>query len=220
LKTLFYILVFIIYSSVAAQSYKSQYNHIGLQGQYVFLNINTSNFNMEQGSGFLAGLSQRGAYFNNFDLIYGVDFIQASSKLRTRDLTNKAQEVNFTTTGAQIKLLLSYLILAENLTVEFGPVLQINSALKLQNEDQKRYIIEGYDSLRAEDIQEWSRLNGMILGGFSAGIDNVRFIARYQYGVTNALKKLNKENLENKDPAAINFKGNLSLITAGIVFYL
>ena len=91
---------------------------------------------------------------------------------------------------------------------------------KLQNEDQKKYIIEGYDSLRAEDIQEWSRLNGMILGGFSAGIDNVRFIARYQYGVTNALKKLNKKNLENKDPAAINFKGNLSLITAGIVFYL
>jgi hypothetical protein len=54
----------------------------------------------------------------------------------------------------------------------------------------------------------------------SVGFTRVRFTANYQYGFTNALKRLNDEGLALKDPAATNFKGNLGLITAGIVFYL
>ena len=223
MKTLIYILIATISFSLAAQRSKTTYNRIGLQGQFAFVNLETSNFETKQGIGFLAGFSTRGAFYNDFDLIYGIDFMQTSIAVVAKDQLNPSfanQEVSYTTTGAQLKLLGSYLIAGEHLTVELGPVLQVNSALKLDNESQKDFILKGYSTLIAGDIQEVSRVNGFLIGGFSAGFDWVRYVARYQYGLTNALSKLNKENLGIKDPAATNFKGNFSLITAGIVFYL
>ena len=225
MKTIFYLLTVLSSFSLSAQNYKSGYNRIGLQGEYLILNLNNSDFEVKPGSGFLAGFSQRGGFYNNFDVVYGISFLQASIAVSAIDEYNtnpsySNQEVSYTTTGAQLKFLASYLISDENLSLEFGPVLQVNSRLKLDDATQEAYLIEGYSKLKTASIQEWSRVNGLLLAGFTAGFNSVRIIARYQYGLTNALHKLNKENLEEKDPAAKNIKGNLSLITAGIVFYL
>jgi hypothetical protein len=45
----------------------------------------------------------------------------------------------------------------------------------------------------------------------------VRLWAQYQYGFTNILNGLNDENLTETTE---DFKGNLSLIAVGVVFYL
>ena len=115
---------------------------------------------------------------------------------------------------------MSYLIAGDHLSIEAGPVLTINGKMKLDTGDQSNLIVKGYTNLQDEDLQEWSRVNGIVMIGISAGFTHVRLTVNYQYGFTNALNKLNDQDLELKDPAAMNFKGNLGLITAGIVLYL
>lgn len=219
LKQFFFFLL--IFCSISIQAQRKDYssNRIGLQGQYALLDLNTSNFETIQESGFLVGLSKRSAFYNNFDLIFGVDFMQTSIAVNAKN-TTVIEQVEYTWSGAQVKLILSYLIAGDYLSIEAGPVLQVNSKMKLDNADQSDLIVKGYTNLQAEDIQEWSRVSGIVMAGISAGFTHVRLTANYQYGFTNALNKLNDQDLQLKDPAATNFKGNLGLITAGIVLYL
>jgi len=219
LKHFFFFLLIFFSISIQAQRKSYSSNRIGFQGQYAILNINTSNFEANQESGFLVGLSKRSAFYNDFDLIFGVDFMQTSIAINTEN-TTPVEQVGYTWSGAQVKLLLSYLIAGDHLSIEAGPILQVNGKMKLNNADQSDLIVKGYTNLQAEDLQEWSRVNGIIMAGISAGFTHVRLTANYQYGFTNALNKLNDQDLELKDPAATNFKGNLGLITAGIVLYL
>ncbi len=207
----FFVLNLTIYSCYA----QTNYNRIGLHGSYIQSMLNADYLNTTTGAGFLAGFSTRGAFYNNFDLIYGIDFIQTEL-----NVIAGGQEVAYTLSGAQLKFLASYLIAGENLSVEFGPILQVNGGLKLENQNQENLIVEGYTSLVAADLQEISRVNGLLTATVTGGFDSIRLTCGYQYNVNNILNKLNKENLETKDPAATNFKGNLGMLTAGIVVYL
>ena len=217
---LLFLLILTAFAANAQSNLKNASNRIGIQGQYALLDLNTSNFHTNQEAGFLAGLSKRSAFYNNFDLIFGVDFMQTSLSINANGAAAEVEKVKYTWSGAQVKMLLSYLIAGDHFSVEFGPIFQVNGKMELDNENQRALILDGYTSLQAEDIQEWSRVNGLVTLGLSAGFTHVRFTANYQYGFTNALKRLNDERLELKDPAATNFKGNLGLITAGIVLYL
>ncbi|MAW95992.1 MULTISPECIES: hypothetical protein [unclassified Leeuwenhoekiella] len=215
MRLLFFISVILLSISANAQRSTKIYNRIGIQGVYTLTTLHTNNLNTIQSDGFQAGLSTRGAFYNNFDLIYGIDFLQTGVEIQGRE-----EVIPYTLSGVQVKLLASYLIAGENLSLEFGPILQVNGGLKLDDQNQENQILEGYTLLNAGDLEEISRVNGMLTAGITGGLEWLRLTAAYQYNFTNILNKFNSEDLNLKDPAATNFKGNLGLITAGIVIYL
>lgn len=215
MRLLFFISAILLSCSSYAQRSRTVHNHIGLQGVYAMSNLQTENFNTSQGEGFLAGLSTRGAFYNDFDLIYGIDFIQIGLQVEAG-----GKQVEYALSGAQVKFLASYRIAGEYLSAELGPVLQVNGGLKLKDQSQENLIVDGYTTLQAGDLEEISRINGMLTAGLTGGLKWLRLTAAYQYNFTNILNRLNSEDLNLKDPAATNFKGNLGLVTAGIILYL
>tara|TARA_R110002020_G_scaffold288220_2_gene503693 strand:- start:298 stop:975 length:678 start_codon:yes stop_codon:yes gene_type:complete len=199
-----------------------QNNRLGIQGKYSMLSLDTDNFNTSSGEGFTAGFTTRGAFYNNFDLIFGVDFFQSDLGIAAKPTlaSTAVEDLKYKIIGAQVNILASYLIAGENFTIEAGPVLMINSKMQLDDSGSNNYIIDGYTNLKAEEIEEISRFNVNALVGLSAGFPGFRATVNYQYGLLNTLSRLENEDLDQQDPAATDFKGNLGIISAGLVIYL
>lgn len=220
---LFFIALFFITASLSAQSYSrnNNYNRIGIQGKLAFIDIDTDNFDLSGDTGFLGGLTTRGRLYNNFGIVYGIDFLSTSVNVQTSPV-GSLQEVDtrFNVIGAQLNLLLSYNIINRHLALDLGPALLVNSKLKLDKSNQRDNIVSGYTFLRAEDIQEISRVNGFGVVALTGGFEHVRLTVQYQYGFNNIFNNLNDQGLLNIDSSAQNFDGTASILTAGIVFYL
>lgn len=214
-KLLFVTITCLFIQQINAQRNYDEYNRIGIFGGLTLFDINTSDFVTEQGTGFAGGFTTRGSFRNNFDLIYGIGFYSTSLGIEgTNVLGTDTQNIDYTMNAAQITFLGSYNIVKHHLSIEFGPVLQINSKMNLKREQQEDYILTGYNTLTAKDIEDISKVNFHVVGGLTAGIEDFRVFAQYQYGVTNTFNKLNDKGLE-KD----NFEGNSSTITLGALFY-
>ncbi|NND87733.1 MAG: outer membrane beta-barrel protein [Flavobacteriaceae bacterium] len=200
---------------INAQRNFDEYNRMGIFGGLTLFDINTSDFVTEQGSGFAGGFTTRGSFRNNFDLIYGISFYSTSLGIEGSDLLGSdTQSIEYNINAAQITFLSSYNIIKHHLSVEFGPILQINSEMKLNSERLSNYFLTGYNSLQAEDVQDISKVNFHVAGGITAGMEDFRVFAQYQYGVTNTFNKLNDKNLEKDD-----FEGHSSTFTFGALFY-
>ena len=205
--------LFFFQQTFAQRNYDG-YNFLGVQGGITFFDIQTDDLVTQQQEGFVAGFTSRGAFRNNFDLIYGISFQSASVGVEGSILTD-TQNISYTIQGAQINLLGSYNIIKKHLSIEFGPVFDINGKMKLDQDEYEDYILTGYNTLTAKNIQEISRFNVRLAGGITAGLEHFRISAQYQYGITNMLGKLNDENLENDD-----FKGNSStIILMGVIYF-
>lgn len=215
-RTLFSLTIcFVLSQYIYAQRNYNDHNFLGIQGGITFFDINTDDFVTEQKTGFTAGFTTRGAFRNNFDLVYGISFQSSSIGVEGSDFSEfDTRNIGYTIQGAQINFLGSYNIIVKHLSLEFGPVFNINGKLKLDNEKFKGYVLTGYDTLIAEDIQDVSKFNVHLSGGFTAGLEHFRLYGKYQYGVTNLLGKLNDRDLERKD-----FKGNSSTLIVGAVIY-
>ncbi len=206
------VLLFVCQLSFSQRNY-NDYNRVGITGGVTFFDITTSDLVTEQGTGFAGGFTTRGSFRNDFDLIYGLSFfsskigVQGSSETRT-------QSIKYSIQAAQLGFLGSYNIVKHHLSLEFGPILNVNSKMKLDSESFEDYILEGYTTLCAQDIEGISNINFRVAGGITAGIEALRVSAMYQYGVTNILGKLNDNGLENKD-----FKGNSSTVVVSAVVY-
>lgn len=207
--------LFFFQQTFAQRNYDG-YNFLGVQGGITFFDIQTDDLVTQQQEGFVAGFTSRGAFRNNFDLIYGISFQSASVGVQGMDpLGTDTQNINYTIQGAQINFLGSYNIIKKHLSIEFGPVFDINGKMKLDQDEYEDYILTGYNTLTAKNIQEISRFNVRLAGGITAGLEHFRISAQYQYGITNMLGKLNDENLENDD-----FKGNSStIILMGVIYF-
>ena len=213
---LFVTLVFLIFQKSFSQRNFDHYNRLGLTGGYSLYDINTSDLNTKQGSGFMAGFTTRGAFRNNFDLIYGLSFYSNKVEIFGRDIDNSSdtQYIDYKIQGVQINFLGSYNIIRHHLTIDFGPILNISGKLKVDQERFEDYILDGYDTLKAVDIEEISPVNLHLMGGISGGMESFRVGVQYQYGVFNMLNKLNDKNLENT-----NFEGNSSTIIFSLYVY-
>ncbi len=201
-----------IYQSRAQRNY-DDYNLLGLQGGLSQTNILTDDFTTEVGSGFIGGFTSRGAFRNNFDLIYGINFVSSNVDI----LANNGSEdvfVTYSLEGAQINFLGSFNIVKKHLSLEFGPMLNINGKLKPKSESQNSFLLDGYDTLKVEDIQDVSKINFHLAGGVTAGLEHFRISALYQYGVTNLFGKLNDADLEKTD-----FEGHVSIVSLAAVLY-
>lgn len=215
LKNLFFVtLLFLFTQEAISQRNYDGYNLLGITGGYTMFDIMTSDFNTKQGGGFLGGFSTRGAFRNNFDMIFGINYFSSNVEIFGTGSSSEEQYIDYNLQGAQIYMLGAYNIITHHLSIEFGPVLNISGKLNLKTEAFEDYILDGYSSLTAKDIQEVSPVNFHLHGGITGGIENFRVSVQYQYGVTNMFAKLNKNDLEYD-----NFKGNSSLFVIAGTFY-
>jgi hypothetical protein len=204
--------LFFFQQTFAQRNYEG-YNFLGIQGGISFFDIQTDDLVTKQEMGFTAGFTTRGAFRNDFDLIYGLSF--QNSSVVEGSLGGDTQNISYTIQGAQINFLGSYNIVVKHLSIEFGPVFSINGKMKLDRDEYEDYILTGYQELTAKDIQDISRFNVRLAAGLTTGLEHFRISAQYQYGLTNILGGLNGNDLEND-----NFKGNSStIIVSGVIYF-
>lgn len=208
--------IIIVNQSMSQRNY-DEYNRLGFTGGITFFDITTSDLKTKQGQSFMGGFTTRGSFRNNFDLIYGIGFYGTKVEILGRDGTAplQTQYINYTINSVQINFLGSYNIIKHHLSLEFGPVLNVNSKLKLDSDQFEDYVLDGYTFLKAKEIQDIGPINFHLLGGLTAGLESFRASVQYQYGVTNMLNKLNDKNIEYTD-----FKGNSATIILSVVIYI
>lgn len=217
----------IIYLTILAlffgNSLFSQYgnrdgNRIGISGGISQSTLLNSNFNSKPGIGYAGGFSVRGNYYNNWSMIYGMQFFQNTVSLETQTANGFKKDTDFELSGVQIRLLGSYNIIKNHISVDFGPVLQVNGKFTTKEENRNNTFED--TNLSAKNLEEIGNINANLYFGFSGGGKVVRLLVFYQYGLTNIFSKL------NDNPGFVNlnqdqeFKGNIGTISAQIVFNL
>ena len=215
-KSLFVALLILFIQSTNAQHNYDSYNRLGLMAGVSIYDLNTSDLNTSSGTGFMMGFSARGSFYNQFDLIYGIKFLSNKIKIQGHLATNTldVQNIDYTIQTVQVNFLGSYNIVRHHLSIEAGPMLNINGKMKVDSERLEDYILDGHTTLKAKEIQDISKVNFHVVTGLTAGLENFRLIAQYQFGITNTLNKLNDKNLEKN-----NFDGKSSTVLLAVVVY-
>jgi hypothetical protein len=215
-------LLFVTNAFAQRPNYSIQ-NSLGPFGGITQSNIKTDNFIVEEGQGWTAGLT---AIVNVehkwYDVSYGIQFTENTIAIEGRPtIAGEAEMIDFKLSGAQLSFLMHGKIIGQNLTIDFGPVIQANGFFEPTEEEKENYILTGYDTLEAKDIRDISKFNVNGAIGATAGLKNFRLRAQYQYGFTNVFGKLNKQDLSAQDATSVDkFKGNQStlLFTALLLF--
>lgn len=219
MKKYFLSVVFLVFtSSIFAQYRNRDGNRIGISGGISQSTLFTSNFDAKPGIGFAGGLSVRGNYYNDFSMIFGMQFFYNTFSLETTSVSLTKRDTEFSVSGAQVRLLLSYNIVEDHVSLDFGPVLQVNGKMSVQEADETN-IING-TLLQAKQIEDITKINGNLYFGVSAGNRIVRAVVFYQYGVNNILNNLNKENSLKTLNGGVDFKGNIGTVSAQVLFNL
>jgi hypothetical protein len=205
--------IFILFSLASFAQYEYQdSNRIGIFFGINQFNLNTKNFETKSELGWNAGLSMRGNFYNDWDMVYAIQFSENNFTVATKNLVLLNEDVNYTLPSAQISLQLSYKFIENHLSVEFGPVVQFNGKLKTDSDNQNN-IISG-TTLLAKDIEDISRFNLYPTAGITFGVRHLRLNVSYQYGLMNTLSNLNSKN------PGVNFKGNTSMLNGNLIIYL
>lgn len=213
MKKIFYTAAFILTSLLVSAQYKYRdSNHIGIILGINQTSLSTTNFKVNPEMGWNAGLSMRGNFYNNWDMVYAMQFSENNFSVDTRNILLAKEAVNYKLASVQIALMGSYKIIENHLSFELGPVVQVNDKLKL-DQNQNNNIISG-TTLRAIDIVEINTFNFHAAVGITAGIKNLRLNIQYQQGINNILANLNENNLKT------NFKGNLGILSGNLIIYL
>ena len=210
-KTLFtFAFVFISMVVFAQYEYRDS-NRIGITVGVNQFSLNTKDFQIKPGTGWNAGLSMRGNFYNKWDMVYAMQFSENNFSVATNSgfIT---EDVNYKLSSAQLSLMLSYKIVENNLSFEFGPVVQVNGKLKTDFSNENN-ILSG-TTLLAKDIVDISRFNFYPAIGITAGVRHFRLNVSYQYGINNMLGNLNSQN------EGVNFKGNAGILNGNLIMYL
>ncbi|HKX85843.1 MAG TPA: hypothetical protein VJL37_04170 [Flavobacterium sp.] len=213
------LLLFILTTTFSFSQYrKNDGNHIGLSGGITNTSLFTSNFNTKPENGWIGGLSVRGNYYNDWSMAFGMQFTESNFSVETINALLQSENVSYKLSGAQIRLLLSANLVKNHVSIDFGPVLQVNGKLRI-NQGEKNNIIKG-TALLANDILDITKINGNIYVGASAGGKHIRAIVFYQYGLNNIMNNLNKHDdlrLKNNND---DFKGHIGMISGQILINL
>jgi hypothetical protein len=213
MKKIFLTSVFIFISlTIFAQYNYRDSNRIGISFGANQFTLNTNNFQTKPGSGWNAGLSMRGNFYNDWDMVYAMQFSENNFSVATKTLFLANEDVNYKLPSAQISLQLSYKLIENHLSVEFGPLVQVNGKLKVDSKNENNTI--SGTTLLAKDIEDISKINFYPSVGITAGVRHFRVHVSYQYGINNMLGNLNTKNL------GVNFKGNPGIINGNLILYL
>lgn len=212
MKRLYFAVVFALISmSVFSQYEYRDSNRIGISFGINQFTLNTTNFETKPGSGWNAGLSMRGNFYNDWDMVYAIQFSENNFTVTTNSVFI-TEDTNYKLSSAQISLMLSYKIVENHLSLEFGPLVQVNGKLIVEK-GKENNIITG-TTLLAKDIVAISTFNFYPVIGITAGVRHVRLNISYQYGINNMLGNLNNQNL------GVNFKGNPGILNGNLILYL
>ena len=207
-----FFLLFSFIGSISAQYGYRDSNRIGITAGVNQLTLNTNNFVTKAGLGWNAGLSLRGNFYDNWDMVYAIQFSENNFSVATDQLVLGKEDVNYKLASAQISLQLSYVIIENHLSFEFGPLVQVNGKFKVES-GKENNVISG-TTLLAKDIVDISKFNFYPTVGITAGVKHFRFNVSYQYGISNMLGNLNSKNL------GYNFKGNPGILNGNVILYL
>lgn len=216
-KVLLASLLMVSFTVLGQRGYRDG-NRIGIYGGVNHTSLMTSDFNTKPELGWAAGMQVRGNYYNNFSMIFGMQFFESNFSVETISPLLQKQEVQSKLMGAQIRLLFSYNVVKDHVSIDFGPVLQVNDKLKI-SKDYENNIVSG-TALTAKEITDITKINGNMYAGVSAGNRRVRFILNYQYGVNNILNNLNKKDelkVKNNNNA---FSGHTGTLSGQVLFNL
>ena len=212
MKRLYFAFISILISTAVFAQYEYRdSNRIGISFGVNQFTLNTNDFQTKPGSGWNGGLSMRGNYYNDWDMVYAMQFSENNFSVTTNSgfIT---EDTNYKLSSAQISLLLSYKIIENHLSFEFGPLVQVNGKLNINSIDESN-IISG-TTLLAKDIVDISTFNFFPVIGITAGVRHVRLNVSYQYGINNMLGNLNNKNL------GVSFKGNPGILNGNLIIYL
>jgi hypothetical protein len=206
-------IVFILISIAGFAQYNYRdANRIGISFGVNQFTLNTNNFQTKPGSGWNGGLSVRGNFYNNWDMVYALQFSENNFTVATKSFFLANEELNYKLPSAQISLQLSYKLIENHLSVEFGPLVQVNGKFKIDSNKENNNI--SGTTLLAKDIVDISKFNFYPTVGITAGVRHFRVNVSYQYGLNNMLENLNTKNL------GVNFKGNPGIINGDLILYL
>ncbi len=212
MKRLYFASISILISTAVFAQYEYRdSNRIGISFGVNQFTLNTNDFQTKPGTGWNGGLSMRGNYYNNWDMVYSMQFSENNFSVVT-DSGFITEDTNYKLSSAQISLLLSYKIIENHLSFEFGPLVQVNGKLKINSIDESN-IISG-TTLLAKDIVDISTFNFFPVIGITAGVRHVRLNVSYQYGINNMLGNLNNKNF------GVDFKGNPGILNGNLIIYL
>ncbi len=219
MKKLFVAVALFLAITASAQYGYRDGNRIGLTLGITQMSLSTSNFNTKPGTGWIGGLAVRGNYYDNFSMIFGMQFTESNFSVETKKpITLQTKDVKYTLSGAQVRLILSYNVIKDVMSIDAGPVLQVNGKLRIKNDDENN-IISG-TALVAKDITGIAPIHGNFYFGVSGGNRRVRAIVCYQYGMNNFLNKLNKDDDLVAKNNGDTFKGHMGLLSGQILFNL
>ncbi|SHI86921.1 hypothetical protein [Flavobacterium haoranii] len=208
------ITLLLVLNSFAQGGYRDS-NRIGISAGLTSLDLFSKQFNVKPGQGWVAGLSLRGNYYNNWQMVYGMHFTDSNFSLQS--VTN--EEINYKLSAVQVHLVGSYMVIQNHLTLEIGPVLQINSKLKLDEADEL-LLLKDSPGLMAQDITKINQISGNVMAGITAGVTRFRLNVNYQYGFTNIMNSLNKKDELKLANGNQRFRGNIGMLSAMLTIYL
>lgn len=206
-----YVLLLISFTVSAQYGYRDS-NRIGITFGVNQLTLNTKNFQSKPELGWNAGLSMRGGFYNSWDMVYAIQFSENNFSVATKSKFLANEDVSLKLASAQISLQLSYVLIENSLSIEFGPIVQVAGKFKSAY-DKENNTISG-TTLIVKDIQDISKFNFYPSVGLTAGVKHFRFNVSYQYGINNMLENLNSKNL------GYDFKGNPGILNGNIILYL
>lgn len=217
-RYLFTTIILVFTTSVFAQYNYRDGNRIGISAGVSQTSLFTSNFDTKPEIGFAGGLSVRGNYYNNWSMIYGMQFFYNKFAIESTSLTSSEKQTDFNLQGVQIRLLLSYNVVEDHVSIDFGPVLQINGKLNVADKDENNRL--NGTSIMAKQIVDVAPINGNFYAGISAGGKVIRAVIFYEYGFTNLFGKLNNDDDLKLLNGNEKFKANLGTINGQIIFNL
>lgn len=204
----FLILCLLISATSFAQYGYRDSNMIGVTLGLNQFNVNTSDFKTTPGQGWNLGLSMRGNFYNNWDAIYGIQFSEYNFKVETLNETMSVRETNLKLPCANITFQLSYKLIENHLSFEFGPMVQINGKFTVEKTEENYIINDIADDYPIKSLTDVSNVSFYPVVGVTAGVRNVRLNITYQYGVNNIFAKPDGD-----------FSGHASIINGNVVFY-
>lgn len=213
-----YVVINVLFVTIStAQNYRIQ-NAIGVYGGLTQFNIDTDNFVAEKGNGWILGLAATVDLPHRwYNVSYNIQLGENKLEIAALPLGgNQAEFIDYKVFTAQIALVGHLKLINKYLTLDAGPMLQYNSDLDLEDETKETHIIDGFNTIRANEITEISNFNVNATIGLTAGFDNFKLRGQYIYGFTNILGKLNDKTFSE----TVDFKGNQNMLvfSAMVVF--
>lgn len=215
------ILIFSIEASAQRSVWDGSYNRLGLQGGINNFNIMTNDLPITPGTSWTAGFTTRASFYNDFQFVYGINFYDFRLNIDGReklDQTSSKRNLEYNMIGVQGNFFGSYKLYDHYLSVEAGPVIQVNGKMEARQDKEFNYV--GNYDVEAGDIEKVSPFNINFAVGLSGGFETFKFWVQYQYGLTNILGGLNDEGLQELDPDFPELRGHISMIAGGVTFFL